>query len=76
MYYIAYESGRKVRDGHAATVGTALATVDGTWVFAGSLGDEYKYVDADRPGTALYIRPDRAGINVDQWEDSTPRDDD
>lgn len=65
MYYIAYEAGRKITDGEAASADEALANFAGQWVAAGNLGDETKYVDASG-GTAMvvYVRNAREGIET------------
>lgn len=65
MYFIAYSSGRKLRDGFGASTDEILASQTEAFRYAGALGDERKYTaEVDGDTVALYIRPNRSGITV------------
>lgn len=58
MYFIAYAVGRRLCDGYAPTVESALAQFPGTFESAGTLGDEEKWQDTSGVhNTVVYIRP-------------------
>lgn len=58
MYFIAYSSGRKLRDGFGASADEILATQTESFRYAGSLGEERKYTaEVEGNTVALYVRP-------------------
>lgn len=66
MYFIVYANGRKIIDGESDSVEQSLIETGMRRV--SSLGDEVKYMHPDVPGIAVYVRPNRSGINTEASE--------